>query len=208
MQIARFASSLILACLSRRAASVTGHKPAGGPPPLLHKRQTLLPFKKGLRGHGRILIKDRKKFRSITIFAPSAGFRPALRGKRWLRTSRPIRRFRPKLCARPRNLLDEDPEGRLGLRHHLGHVEDRARPWRARRGGAELGVAQEYAGRAESVAPIRALAGVPEPDRGAGGDHHRPRRAVSGAVRSGIGGGFVAKAKVRSAYAGNRKNKQ
>ena len=43
-----------------------------------------------------------------------------------------------------RRPADEDPEGRLDLRHHLGHAEDRHRPGRARRGGAELGAAQEY----------------------------------------------------------------
>ncbi len=74
--------------------------------------------------------------------------------------------------------------------------------------GALAAAAQNWAlrrnttGRAGAVAAVRAFAGVPEPDRGAGRNHHRPRRAVSGAVRSGLGGGFVAKAEIRSTKTG------
>ena len=76
----------------------------------------------------------------------------------------------------------------------LGALAAAAQNWALRRNTAS---------RAGLVAAVRAAAGVPEPDRGAGRNHHRPRRAVSGAVRSGLGGGYFAKAEIRSTKTGD-----
>ncbi len=65
------------------------------------------------------------------------------------------------------------------------HGEDRGRPRRARRLRAELGAAAKYPDRAGAVGLRGTFAGVSEPARRHGRDHHRLRCAASGAARSG-----------------------
>ncbi len=88
-----------------------------------------------------------------------------------------------------RRIADEDPEGWVGLRHHLGHAENRHRPGRACGGRAKLGFAEEYPGRAVVMDAGGPVAGVPEPAGGPGRDVDRPRCAVSCAFWPRFGGG-------------------
>ena len=72
-------------------------------------------------------------------------------------------------------LLLKIPKGGSWIDIVHDHGQDRARPGGAGGGGAGLGAAPDHHGRARAADAGRPAAGVSEPDRSAGGDHHRPR---------------------------------
>ena len=81
-------------------------------------------------------------------------------------------------------LLKIPKDGSLG-RHRRDHGQDRARPRRARGCGAGLGAAPHHARRARAADACGPAAGVPEPDRGHPGSHHRPRHQLHCDIRLG-----------------------